>query len=90
MLSDIIVNIFTSDMTLYLNTMKAQGFYILVRLFPFSQNRQGILTTRLFFHETKDKCPSLNSLPPKRFTVCISLTKNKLEDCSQKKDNVFA
>ena len=42
MLSDVIVNIFNSDMTLYLNIMKAQGFYILLRLFPFSQNRQGI------------------------------------------------
>ena len=71
MLSDVIVNIFNSHMTLYLNIMKAQGFYILLRLFPFSQNRQGIRTTRLFFHETKDKSPGLNCLPPKRFTVGI-------------------
>ena len=74
MLSDV-VNIFNSHMTLYLNIMKAQGFYILLRLFPFSQNRQGILTTRLFFHETKDKCPGLNCLPPKRFTVAYPLMK---------------
>ena len=38
MLSNVIVNIFNSEMTLYLNIMKAQGFYILI-LFPFSQNR---------------------------------------------------
>ena len=31
MLSDVIVNIFNSHMTLYLNIMKAQGFYILLR-----------------------------------------------------------
>ena len=55
MLSDVTVNIFHSHMTLYLNIMKLQGFYI--RLFPFSQNRQGILSTRLYFHEPKDKCP---------------------------------
>ena len=30
--------------------MKIQGVYILLRLLPFSQNRQGILSTRLFFH----------------------------------------
>ena len=77
MLSHVIVNIFNSHMTLYLNIMKAQGFYILLRLFPFSQNRQGVLTTRLFFHETKDKCPGLNCLPPKRFTVGISLNEKK-------------
>ena len=29
MLSDVIVNIFNSHMTLYVNIMKAQGFYIL-------------------------------------------------------------
>ena len=34
MLSDVIVNIFNSHMTLYLNIMKAQGIYILLRLFP--------------------------------------------------------
>ena len=73
MLSDVIVNIFNSHITLYLNIMKDQGFYILLRLFPFSQNRQGILTTRLIFHETKDKCPGLNRLPPKRFTIGICL-----------------
>ena len=67
MLSDVIVNIFNSHMTLYLNILKAPGFYILLRLFPFSQNRQGILT-RLFFHDTKYKCPGLNCLPPKKFT----------------------
>ena len=39
MLSDVIVNILNLHMTLYLNIMKAQGFYILLRLFPFSQNR---------------------------------------------------
>ena len=72
MLSDVIVN-----MTLYLNIMKAQGFYILLRLLPFSQNRQGILTTRRFFHETKDKCLGLNCLTPKGFTVGISLNKKK-------------
>ena len=43
MLSDVIVNTFNS--ILYLNIMKAQGFYILLRLFTFSQNRQGILST---------------------------------------------
>ena len=47
MLSDVIVNIFNSHMTLYLNIMKAQGFYILLRLFLFSQNKsflpQGFL-----------------------------------------------
>ena len=77
MLSDVIVNIFNSHMTLYLNIMKAKGFYILLRLFPFSQNRQGILCTRLLFHDTKDKCPGLNCLPPKRFTVGISLNEKK-------------
>ena len=77
MLSDVIVNIFNSDMTLYLNIMKAQGFYILLTLFPFSQNRQDILITRLFFQETKDKCPGLNCLPQKRFTVGISLNEKK-------------
>ena len=60
MLSDVIVYILNSHMTLYLNIMKAQGLDILLRLFPFSQKRQGILTTRLFFHETKDKRPGLN------------------------------
>ena len=65
-LSFVIVNIFNSHMTLYLNIMKAQGLYILLRLFPFPQNRQSLLTTRLFFHETKDKCPGLNCLPPKK------------------------
>ena len=55
-------------MTLYLNIMKAQGFYILLRLFPVSKNREVILSTRLYFHEPKDKCPCLNCLPPKRFT----------------------
>ena len=40
MLSDVIVNIFNSHMPLYLNIMKAQG-YILLRLFPFSQNRHS-------------------------------------------------
>ena len=73
MVSDVIVNIFNSHMTLYLNIMKVQGFYILLRLFPFSQNRQGILSTRLFFHKTKDKFPGLNCLPPKRFIVGIPL-----------------
>ena len=68
-----VIKIFNSQMTLYLNIMKAQGVYILLRLFPFSQNRPGILSTRLFFHELKDKCPGLNCLPPKRFTVGISL-----------------
>ena len=77
MLPDVIVNIFNSHMTLYLNIIKAQGFYILLRFFPFSQNRQGILTTRIFFHETKDKCPGLNCLPPKRFTVGKSLNEKK-------------
>ena len=77
MLSDVIVNIFNSQMTLYMNIMKAQGFYILLRLFPFSQNRQGILSTRLYFHEPKDNCPCLNCLPPKRFTVSISLNEKK-------------
>ena len=77
MLSDVIVNIFNSHMTLYLNIMKAQGFYILLRLFPFSQNRQGILFIRLYFREPKDKCPCLNCLPPKRFTASISLNENK-------------
>ena len=65
MLSDVIVNIFNSHMTLNLNIMNAQGFYILLRLFPYSQNRQGILSTRLYFHEPKDKCPCLNCLPQK-------------------------
>ena len=55
MLSDVIVNIFDSHMTLYLNIVKAQKFLHIIEAFPFSQNRQGILTTRLFFHETKDK-----------------------------------
>ena len=77
MLSDVIVNILNSDMTLYLNIMKAPGFYILLRLFPFSQNRQGILSTRIYFHEPKDKCPCLNSLPLNRFTVSISLNEKK-------------
>ena len=77
MLSDVIVNTFNSHMTLYLNIMRAQGFYILLRLFPFSQNTQGILSTRLFFYEPKDKCPGLNGLPPKRFTVGISLNEKK-------------
>ena len=77
MLSDVIVNIFNSHMTLYLNITKAQSFHILLRFFPFSQNRQGILTIRLFFHETKDKCPGLNGLPPKRFTGGISLNEKK-------------
>ena len=78
MLSDVIVNIFNSQMTLYLNIMKAQGFYILLRLFPFSQNRQGILSTRLLFHEPKYKYPCLNCLSPKRFTVGIFLNEKKL------------
>ena len=77
MLSDVIVNIFNPHMTLYQNIMKAKGFYILLRLFPFSQNRQHILSTRLFFHEPKDKCPGLNCLPPKRFTIAISLNEKK-------------
>ena len=77
MLSDVIVIIFNSHLTLYLNIMKAQGFYILLRLFPFSQNREGILSTRLFFHEPKDKCPGLNCLSPKRLTVGISLNEKK-------------
>ena len=77
MLSDVIVNILNSHLTLYLNIMKAQGFYILLRLFPFSQNRQGILFTRLYFHEPKDKCPRLNYLPQKRFSVSISLNEKK-------------
>ena len=71
MLSDVIVNIFNSHMILYLNKMKAQSFYILLRLFH--SLKTDILTTRLFFHETKDKCPGLNYLPPKRFTVGISI-----------------
>ena len=58
--------------------MKTQGFYILLRLFQFSQNRQGILSTRLYFHEPKDKCPCLKCLLPKRFTVSISLDEKKL------------
>ena len=78
MLSDIIVNIFNSQMTLYLNIMKAQGFYILLRLFPFSQNREVFFPTKFYFHEPKDKCPCLNCLPPKRFTVNISLNEKKL------------
>ena len=65
MLPDVIVKTFNSHMTLSLNTMKAQGFYTLLRLFPFSQNRQGILSTWLYFHEPKDKSPCLNCLPPK-------------------------
>ena len=77
MLSDVIVNIFNSHMTLYLNIMKAQGFYILLRLFPCSQNRQVILSTRLYFHEPKDKCSCLSYLPPKGFTVSISLNEKK-------------
>ena len=78
MLLDVIVNIFNSHMTLYLNIMKAHGFYILLRLFTFSQNRQSILSTRLYIHEPKDKCPYLNCLPPKGFTVSISLDEKKL------------
>ena len=74
MLSEVIVNIFTSHITLYLNTMTAQGFYILLRLFLFSHNRQGILTTRIFFQETKGKYPGLNCLPqkdlPHQLSVC--------------------
>ena len=58
--------------------MKTQGVYILLRLFPFSQNRQGILSTRLYFHEPKDKCPCLNCLLPKGFTVSISIDEKKL------------
>ena len=79
MLSDVIVNIFNSHTTLYLNIMKAQGFYIhvLLRLFLFSQKRQGILSTTLYFHEPKDKCPCFNCLPQKRFTVSISLEERK-------------
>ena len=78
MLSDVIVNIFNSQMTLHLNVMKAQGFYILLKLFPFSQNKQVILSTRLYFHEPKDKYLCLNCLPSKTFTVSISLNEKKL------------
>ena len=51
---------------------------ILLRLFPFSQNRQGILSTRLYFYEPKNKCPCLNCLLPKRFTVSTSLDEKNL------------
>ena len=84
MLSDVIVNILHPHMILYVNIMKHGGFYI--RLFQFSQNSQGVLSTKhymyfykdpLRIHEPKDKCPCLNCLPPKRFTVSISLCKKK-------------
>ena len=52
-LSDVTVNIFHSHMTLYVNIMKHCGFYI--RLFPFSQNRQDVLSTKYYFH--KDPLP---------------------------------
>ena len=65
MLSDVIVDIFNSHMTVWLNIIKAQGAYILLRLFPFSQNIQHIVSTRLYFHEPKDKCPCLNYSLPK-------------------------
>ena len=81
MLSDVTVNISHSHMTLYVNIMKHRGFYI--RFFPFSQNRPSILSTRhsstrLYFHEPKDKCPCLNYLPPPKFTVSISLNEKRL------------
>ena len=79
MLSDVIVNIFNSHDSI-LNIMKAQGFYmdiIIIRLFSLSQNRQDILSTRLYFHEPKDICPCLNCLPPKRFTMSISPNEKK-------------
>ena len=60
-----------------MNIIKAQGFLHIIKAFPFSHNRQGILSTRLFFHEPKDKCLCLNRLPQQRFTVGISLNKKK-------------
>ena len=45
MLSDVIGKIFNSHMALYLNIMKAQGFYILLRLFSILSKQ-----TRHSFH----------------------------------------
>ena len=33
-----------------------------------------IHSTKLYFHEPKDKCPCLNCLPPKRFNVTVSIS----------------
>ena len=46
MLSDVIVNIFNSHMTLYLNIMKAQGFLHIIKAFSILSKQ-----TRHSFHK---------------------------------------